>query len=99
MNGYNSVLSEWIDTKFDANTENEDAEMVSMEKVISHKIQDGGKCHTVNHVAIADPILAIFAPNVIHVLKKGSRSQLYFKMHLVQKCKKAVAIFKSVRRR
>jgi len=77
LNGYNSVLSEWIDTKFDADTENEDAEMVSMEKLISHKIQDGGKCHTVNHVAITDPILAIFAPNVIHVLKKGSRSQLY----------------------
>jgi len=35
---------------FDADTENEAPELVSMTKLISHKIQDGAECHTVNHI-------------------------------------------------
>jgi len=49
LNGNNSVIFEWIYTKFDADAENEAPGLVSMAKLISHKIQDGGQCRTVNH--------------------------------------------------
>jgi len=50
LNGNNSVIFEWIHTKLDADTKNEAPELVSLAKLISHKIQDGGECHTVNHI-------------------------------------------------
>ena len=50
LNGNNSVIFEWIHTKFDKDTENEAPELVSMTKLISHKIQDGDECHTVNYI-------------------------------------------------
>jgi len=49
LNGNNSPSIEWIHTKFDTDTENKVLELVSVAKLISHKIQDGGNCDAVSH--------------------------------------------------
>jgi len=51
LNGNNTVIFGWIHTKFNADTENEAPELVSMVELIFHEIQDGGDCHTVNHIS------------------------------------------------
>jgi len=64
LNGNNSVIFGWIHSKFDADTENEAPKLVSMAKLICHKIHNWAN-------------IGANAPNLIQMLKKGSGSQLY----------------------